>query len=105
MNTIINKSTLKAYTFVPQLESNFDDAFNRATVSILCKRPVDKKFYVTTDMLLVKNTNVFTRKTFAIEQSVPAKPWRSPQFNNISFEMPPTPLLYPSYEIPKVLSF
>ena len=94
--------SLSAFTFVNQLVSHPSDAFNRETLKTLSERSVDRTFYLTVDMLMVKNPHVYDDFTFAYEKYHDDKPWRSPQINNISFSMPYTSLLYPIKEIPHV---
>ena len=53
LNTFITRAYLEYYTFVPQLESQLADTFNRDTLKYLCTQQVDKNLYLTLDMLMV----------------------------------------------------
>ena len=91
LNTLITRANLKNYTFVPQLESQLADTFNRDTLKYLCTQQADKKFYLTLDMLMVKNTDVYTPMSFWYEKKYVSKPCLFQQHhlrnaNDASFE-------------------
>lgn len=62
---------------------------------------VDRKIYLALDMNQVLNTDMYDSETFAEAVELDAV-WASPQFNNISFHLPPAPLFYQQNKIPRV---
>jgi hypothetical protein len=96
-NQKINETNKNQFLSVSDMRSSKLDA-NSSSLKKKLLSKIDKKFFLSLDMNIVKNTAVYDDLTWS-NLKYDEKPWASPQINNITFGIPPVPLLYQSQKL------
>ena len=91
-NQNIDETNKNQFLTVGDVRSSKIDSLSSSLSNKLSGK-VDKKFYLSLDMNLVKNSAVYDNETWS-DLKNDEKPWTSPQINNITFHIPPVPLIY-----------
>ena len=94
-NTKIDSTNVNLFIGIDELRS----ANDKSTMEYLKKirGKVTKRFYLGIDMNQIENTNVYTSHESFVHD---AFPWTSAQINNITLQMPSSPLIYQDKKVP-----